>query len=127
MNDQSALRPGRAAGPALRAFGRAAIADARAALGPENPDAVAVHEFRRAMKRWRALTRLLTPSVGDAEQLRIAARDLARALGGTRDTQAALDALADLGSRTRAFRRGRWPASARGWMSVCARATAMPS
>jgi len=49
------------------------------------------------MKRWRALLRLLGPFLGaDGKQLRNEARDLARALGGARDAQSALDALADL-------------------------------
>jgi CHAD domain-containing protein len=49
------------------------------------------------MKRWRALLRLLGPILGaDARTLRDEARDLARALGGARDAQSALDALSDL-------------------------------
>ena len=62
-----------------------------------NPTPSAVHDFRRAMKRWRALLRLLEPFVGqEARRLRDEARDLARALSGARDAQSALDALADL-------------------------------
>jgi CHAD domain-containing protein len=56
-----------------------------------------VHDFRRAMKRWRAFMRLLDPRFEDADRLRKDGRDLARALGRARDTQAAFDALADLG------------------------------
>jgi CHAD domain-containing protein len=64
---------------------------------PGAEDATAVHEFRKAMKRWRALLRLYEPLFGtQAEQLRIEARDLARELAGTRDARSALDALADL-------------------------------
>src|SRR5262245_62683492 len=49
------------------------------------------------MKRWRALLRLLGPFLGaGGKELRDEARDLARALGGARDAQSALDALADL-------------------------------
>jgi CHAD domain-containing protein len=49
------------------------------------------------MKRWRALLRLLAPHLGeDGQRLRLVARDLARALGGARDAQSALDALADI-------------------------------
>jgi CHAD domain-containing protein len=56
-----------------------------------------VHEFRKAMKRWRALLRLYEPLLGgEAEDLRVEARDLARELAGTRDARSALDALADL-------------------------------
>jgi CHAD domain-containing protein len=86
-------------GEALRAVAAEILAEARRALGPENTDAVAVHDFRKAMKRWRALLRLLAPVLGkDAEQLRVAARDLARELASARDVRAALDALADLGA-----------------------------
>ena len=98
MNDRPALRPGVAVGEALRAVARDILAEARAAIDdPAKSDAEAVHDFRRAMKRWRALLRLLEPFVGeDAKRLRDEARDLARALAGPRNAQSALDALADL-------------------------------
>jgi len=98
MSDKPALRPGLALGDALRAFARDVLIEARAAIDdPARSDAVAVHDFRRAMKRWRALLRLLGPSLGkDGRSLRNEARDLARALGAARDAQSALDALADL-------------------------------
>src|SRR5438105_1976616 len=97
MQDKPALRPDLAVGEALRAVARDILAEARAALNhPGNSDAAAVHDFRRAMKRWRALLRLLDPFLDDGEPLRIEARDLARALGGARDAQSALDALDDL-------------------------------
>ena len=61
------------------------------------PDATAVHDFRKAMKRWRALLRLLEPFLGeDARRLRAEARDFGRELSGARDAQSALDALDDL-------------------------------
>src|SRR5262249_51693354 len=64
---------------------------------PSRSDAEAVHDFRRQMKRWRALLRLLEPFLGEEiVTLRTEARDLARALGGARDAQSALDALDDL-------------------------------
>jgi CHAD domain-containing protein len=64
---------------------------------PGADDATAVHEFRKAMKRWRALLRLYEPLLGaEAEQLRVEARDLARELTGSRDARSALDALGDL-------------------------------
>lgn len=92
-------RDGLSQGETLRAVAAGTIAEARLSLGPENSDAVAVHDFRKAMKRWRALLRLLTPFLGDAaERMRIAARELARELAGARDIRAALDALADLGA-----------------------------
>jgi CHAD domain-containing protein len=49
------------------------------------------------MKRWRALLRLLEPSLGDdARRLRAEARVLARELSGARDAQSAIEALNDL-------------------------------
>jgi CHAD domain-containing protein len=97
MGDKPALEPGLAVGEALRAVARDILAEARAAIeDPAHSDAVAVHEFRRAMKRWRSLLRLLDPFIEDGRQLRTQARDLARSLGGARDGQSALDALDDL-------------------------------
>src|SRR5215471_1390874 len=98
MSDTPALRPDLAVGETLRGFARAVLADARAAIeDPAQSDAQAVHDFRRAMKRWRALLRLLDPFLAEeGERLRTDARDLARALGGARDAQSALDALADI-------------------------------
>jgi CHAD domain-containing protein len=99
MTEHHALRPGHPVGPALRGFAREIVSDARAAVDPsQTVDAVVVHEFRRAMKRWRAFMRLLDTRFGEADRLRRDARGLARALGRARDTQAAFDALADLGS-----------------------------
>jgi CHAD domain-containing protein len=98
MDDTPALRTDMAVGEALRAVATDIIAEARAAIGdPTKPDAEAVHDFRRAMKRWRALLRLLEPFVGAAaRRLRDEARDFARALSGPRNAQSALDALTDL-------------------------------
>jgi CHAD domain-containing protein len=65
---------------------------------PDISDAVAVHDLRKALKRWRAILRLIAPMVGDeAEQLRLEARDMAREMAAARDGQAAREALADLG------------------------------
>src|SRR5260370_14064776 len=65
---------------------------------PEISDAVAVHDLRKALKRWRAILRLIAPMVGDeAELMRLEARDLAREMAAARDGQAAQEALADLG------------------------------
>jgi CHAD domain-containing protein len=85
-------------GDGLAAAARSIIADARSSLtDPELSDAEAVHEVRKALKRWRALMRLLARPLGEqAEQMRIEARDLMRALTGARDAQSTLDALADL-------------------------------
>jgi len=98
MDDRPALRIDVAVGEALRGVARDILAEARAAIEtPGKSDAEAVHDFRRAMKRWRALLRLFEPFVGeDARRLRDEARDLARALTGARNAQSALDALADL-------------------------------
>jgi CHAD domain-containing protein len=97
MGEKPALEPGLAVGEALRAVARDILSEARAALeDPAHSDAVAVHEFRRAMKRWRSFLRLLEPFLEDGRQLRTEARDLARSLGGARDRQSALDALDDL-------------------------------
>jgi CHAD domain-containing protein len=85
-------------GDGLAAAARSIIADARRALAaPELSDAEAVHELRKAVKRWRALLRLLARPLGEqADQMRVEARELMRALSGARDAQSALDALADL-------------------------------
>jgi CHAD domain-containing protein len=65
---------------------------------PNATDAEIVHDFRKGMKRWRAILRLLEPFLGEGgAALRVEARDLARGLAGARDVRAALDALADLG------------------------------
>jgi len=85
-------------GDGLAAAALSIIADARRALSdPELPDAEAVHEVRKALKRWRALLRLLARPLGEqADQMRAEARELMRALSSARDAQSALDALADL-------------------------------
>jgi CHAD domain-containing protein len=101
MDDKPALQPDRAVGASLLTVARNILSEARAAIDDSaQPDSRAVHDFRRQMKRWRALLRLLDPFVGeDGRRLRIEARDLARALGGARDAQSALDALADIAHR----------------------------
>jgi CHAD domain-containing protein len=98
MDDRPALRTDVAVDEALRGVARDVLGEARAAIiDPAKPDAEAVHDFRRAMKRWRALLRLLEPFVGEETRaLRDEARDLARALTGARNAQSALDALDDL-------------------------------
>jgi CHAD domain-containing protein len=98
MNDKPALHPELAIGEALRQIAHGILLDARKAMeSPDNSDAVAIHEFRREMKQWRALLRLLEPFLGEeSDRLHTIARDLARDLGGARDPQSALDALDDL-------------------------------
>src|SRR5579885_2832709 len=96
--DTRMAKPGGNLGDGLAAAARSIIAEARAAIGSrELTDAEAVHAVRKAVKRWRALLRLLAQPVGkEAERMRIEARALMRSLAGARDAQAALDALADL-------------------------------
>src|SRR5450432_2125733 len=98
MSEKPALQPGLAVGEALRAVARDILGEARTAIeDPAHTDAVAVHEFRRAMKRWRAFLRMLEPFLEDDDRrLRNEARDLAGSLGGARDGQSSLDALDDL-------------------------------
>jgi len=116
MAEKPAVRPDAAVGEALKAVARDTLSEARAVLDDDQrPDAVAVHDLRKALKRWRALLRLLEPFLGeDVRRLRAAARDLARELSGARDAQSAIDALDDLGgsdgtlsARTIASIRGR--------------------
>ena len=98
MAETPAVRPDVAVGEALAAVARDILSEARAVLeNTEKSDALAVHEYRKAMKRWRALLRLLEPFLGDeARRLRFEARDLARELSGARDAQSAIEALNDL-------------------------------
>jgi len=85
-------------GDALAAAARSIIADGRRALAdPELSDPEVVHEVRKALKRWRALLRLLARPLGEqADLMRSEARELMRAIAGARDAQSALDALGDL-------------------------------
>jgi CHAD domain-containing protein len=97
MTKKPASRGGSSAGEPLRTVARGILAEARASLENQaRTDAEAVHNFRKAMKRWRALLRLLEPHLGDSgRRLRMAARDLARELSSPRDAQSALNALDD--------------------------------
>lgn len=85
-------------GDGLAGAARSIIADARRAIAdPELSEAEAVHEVRKALKRWRALMRLLAHALGEpADQMRAEARELMRTLAGARDAQGALDALGDV-------------------------------
>jgi CHAD domain-containing protein len=97
MGDKPALQPRAAIGPAVRAIAGHILAEARTAVAdPERSNQDAVHEFRRAMKEWRALMRLLAPFIPDAARWRDDARDHARSLAHARDGQAALNAFDDL-------------------------------
>jgi CHAD domain-containing protein len=90
------------AAQALAALLRDILASARKPLDtPDISDEVAVHDLRKAFKRWRAILRLIAPVIGhEAELLRIEARDLAREIATARDGRAAIEALADLGDDT---------------------------
>src|SRR3972149_4235306 len=92
-------------GDGLAPAGRLIVPDARRALtDPELSEAETVHEVRKALKRWRALLRLLARPLGEqADQMRPEARELMRALSGARDAQSTLDALADLRKADLAF------------------------
>ena len=97
IGKKPALQPKAAIGPAVRAIAGHVLAGARTAISdPERSSQDAVHEFRRAMKEWRALMRLLAPFVPEAERLGTEARDDARSLAHARDGQAALNAFDDL-------------------------------
>jgi CHAD domain-containing protein len=99
MGEKTALRPDIAIDRALTAFAWKILEEARAPLRePTTPDTVIVHDVRKALKRWRALLRLIGPFLGkEGRQLRIKARDLARGLAGARDPRSAVDALGDIG------------------------------
>jgi CHAD domain-containing protein len=93
MAEKPALQPKSAIGPVVRAIAANNLATARAVIAdPERTPEDAVHDFRRAMKEWRALMRLLAPFVPDASRWRHEARDHARSLAHARDGAAALTA-----------------------------------
>ena len=60
-----ALRPSAAVRETLRGVAHDVIAEARTAIRIRQVEANAVHDFRKAMKRWRAFLRLLRPYLGD--------------------------------------------------------------
>ncbi len=84
---------------ALASLLRDVVASGRKPIeAPELSDAAAVHDLRKALKRWRAILRLTAPIAGDeAESMRVEARDLAREIAAARDSRAAQEAFADLG------------------------------
>src|SRR5580704_12813735 len=97
MGDKPALQPRAAIGPAVRAIAGNILGHARLAItNPESSSQDAVHDFRRAMKQWRALMRLLEPFIADAPRWRHEARDHGRSLSHARDRQSALNAFDDL-------------------------------
>ena len=118
MSDKPGLRPQEAVGTTLRAIARHILADGRAAVEDrQRIEAVAVHDFRAAMKSWRAFLRLVEPFLAaDERHWRTDARDLARMLAGARDAQAALDAASDAERHTASHR-----LSSQSWESIRAR------
>ena len=97
MSDKPGLQPQQSVGQALRDVARHVLAEGRTAVEDRKRiEAVAVHDFRAAMKGWRAFLRLIEPHLeADERRWRTEARDLSRMLAGARDAQAALDAVAD--------------------------------
>jgi CHAD domain-containing protein len=106
MSKTPGLRPREAVGEALREFARHILAEGRTAVEDRKRiEAVAVHDFRAAMKSWRAFLRLVEPHLKPNDRgWRTEARDLARMLAGARDAQAALDAVADAERHTPSHR-----------------------
>jgi len=97
MGDKPLLRPKAQIGPAVRAIAGGILTKARGSIGDvERPSEDVVHEFRRSMKEWRALMRIIEPALPDAQRLRHEARDHARTLAIARDGQSALNAFDDL-------------------------------
>ena len=63
MNDKPGLRPKEPVGEALREIARHLLAEGRTAVEDRKRiEAVAVHDFRAAMKAWRAFLRLVEPA-----------------------------------------------------------------
>jgi CHAD domain-containing protein len=98
MSERPGLQPQEAVGDALRAIARHILAEARTAIeAKDRIEVIAIHDFRAAMKSWRAFLRLVEPHLKKSDRRwRIEARDLARTLAGARDAQAALDAIQDV-------------------------------
>jgi CHAD domain-containing protein len=98
MTAPSGLDPDRAIGEAVREIAASVLTEAQSVLANADKDrSTAIHDFRKEMKRWRALLRLLAPFLGDeCRQLRQDARDLARTFTAARDIQSAIATLPDL-------------------------------
>lgn len=98
MGSRSGAQRRRMTGDPLHRIAHGVLAEALAAIKDrKRGDVAAIHDFRKAMKQWRALLRLLEPSLGEhARRLRLRARDLAREFARPRDAKSALDALRDV-------------------------------
>jgi CHAD domain-containing protein len=98
MGDKPAFHPDVAISRSLTEAALSVVEEAQAPLAdPSFVDAEVVHDVRKALKRWRALLRLIEPFLDEAKELRLSARELARGLATARDMRSALDALSDLG------------------------------
>src|SRR3977135_1699500 len=65
MNRTPLRKPDSGAGEGLRTASGEVLDEARRQIDDRDvPDAMAVHEFRKGMKRWRALLRLFKPQAG---------------------------------------------------------------
>jgi CHAD domain-containing protein len=98
MNKRPALRPDTPLDQALAEVARGMLTDARDVISdPALQTDAAIHDFRKAVKRWRSFLRLVEPHFGEgAANLRKTARDTARKLAGARDLKSTLDAVDDL-------------------------------
>ncbi|MFG0316911.1 MAG: CHAD domain-containing protein [Planctomycetota bacterium JB042] len=87
-----AIQRGETAGAATRRALLSSLERARAAVEADDPELV--HEVRRRLKHVRAFVRLVADVApkGAAKRLRRRARDLARDLSTTRDSEAAVEA-----------------------------------
>lgn len=92
------MRPDEALGKTLSAIARGILAEAKDAItDPARATGTSVHDFRKAIKRWRAYLRFLTPHFGEGcKALQAQARDCAKKLGGARDLRSTIDALEDI-------------------------------
>ncbi len=110
---QLGLVPGEALDSALQrmALGQLDLALTMLDSARQEPDERAVHETRKALKRLRALLRLLEPELGRAayERESTALRDAARRLAGARDAEVMLATLDHLIERNPRKLLGRGP------------------
>jgi len=122
MNKRPALRPDTPLDQALAAVARDMLTEARDAISdPALQTDAAVHDFRKAVKRWRSFLRLVEPHFGDgAANLRKTARDTAKKLAGARDLKSTLDAVDDL-------REGAYELNDRSFDTIRTRIAAMQS
>ncbi|MCW3057232.1 MAG: domain containing protein, partial [Solirubrobacterales bacterium] len=95
---QFALLPGELPVHGLRRMALGQLDLAIGLLGGGRPDEKAVHEIRKALKRLRALVRLLRHELGEEAFARESAalRDAGRRLAGARDAEVLLDTLDSL-------------------------------